>query len=371
MALNFNPSDSPDAFGQHLILGVSGTELTDLDKLLLATLRPIGIILFARNFDATAKYRVWREKLEKLIAECRQYTERPELFVSIDHEGGRVHRVPKPLTAFPYARFYAAEAEAVGEAMGRELASIGVSVNFAPCADIHSNPNNPVIGDRAFGTTALAAGTGARAFFEGQRRAKVVGCAKHFPGHGDTAQDSHFELPKILRTEAELVARELAPFSELVQAGIPMVMTAHILFPKIDPLYPATMSEKILSNLLRGGLGFSGVVVSDDLDMKAVASRVTEPDIIGRTIRAGCDMLIVSRNPEDKTNQPLEIARALGKALQQRVVSEDLLHQSFLRIEKLVTNEIVAHKVAELSGDILEEHRRLAEEVAPRGVRGS
>ena len=336
MLVSFQPGDRSNSFGNHLILGVSGTSLSELDRRLLSSLQPAGIILFKKNFLASKGYEDWQRAVVELIADCAKYAERKHLLVAIDHEGGRVHRIPEPISQFPYALKYAKKAQAVARAMGQELASLGVHLSFAPCADINSNPANPVIGERAFGDTASKVSEAAVEFFKGLSAEKIIACAKHFPGHGDTSTDSHHELPILSLPKSKLINRELVPFQELILAGIPMIMSAHIKFLDLDKYYPATFSQAVIGDLLRGELGFRGVVVSDDLDMQAVSAAATKPEHIGRTFRAGVDSLIISRNLQTNSEHPAEIVRALGQALKTKVFSEeDLFNKNF---EILISN---------------------------------
>ena len=187
----------------------------------------------------------------------------------------------------------AARTRQVGRALGDELAALGIGWDFAPVLDVHTNPANPVIGSRAFGVTPEAVTTHALAFWRGLRDAGVVGCGKHFPGHGDTRADSHLELPIVDHDVDRLRAVELAPFAAAARAGMEALMTAHVLYPALDPDRPATLSRPILTDLLRGELGFRGVIVSDDLGMKAVADRYPIDELAVACIEAGADHLLV------------------------------------------------------------------------------
>ena len=190
--------------------------------------------------------------------------------VAIDHEGGRVLRLGEPFTQFPPAAVVGRTrnpdlAYRVGHAMGVELASVGIDLSFAPVLDVHSNPANPVIGDRAFGSDPALVSEMGIALMRGLHDGGVLSCGKHFPGHGDTEKDSHLELPVVRRSRAELEQTELVPFRAAIAAGVPMLMSAHVLYPALDPEHPATLSRAILTDLLRGELHFDGVVASDDL----------------------------------------------------------------------------------------------------------
>jgi len=209
----------------------------------------------------------------------------------------------------------AALAEQVGRAMGDELRALGIDIDFAPVLDVHTNPQNPIIGDRAFGSDAETVSRRALAFARGLAAAGVLACGKHFPGHGDTATDSHLELPRIDHAWPRLEAVELAPFAaaaggaagSIASAGeranaLPMIMTAHVVFAALDAERPATLSRAVVTGLLRERLGYPGVIVSDDLDMKAIASTMGADVAAVAAIRAGCDALLLCR---DRDNQLL------------------------------------------------------------------
>ena len=228
-------SSEISSVGDHFMIGLRpGAVLDSRDRELLQDLRPTGVILFKSNFRHDLPYAGWLDSHEALIQSIREACGRERLFVAIDHEGGRVCRTPPPITRFAYAARWAATAEKVGEVMGRELASLGINLNFAPVLDINSNPQNPVIGERAFGANAEAVIAAALPFFKSLERQGVRACGKHFPGHGDTKVDSHQALPVLDLDEAALEARELRPFRAAVASGIGMIMTSHILIPAIE-----------------------------------------------------------------------------------------------------------------------------------------
>lgn len=279
--------------GKHFFLGLRPTpDLHADDRKLLATVKPAGIIVFRGNFDSAAPYPQWHARFVALIAEARDAIGRADVLVAIDHEGGTVLRTPPPITPYAFARQWADRAGVVGRAMGVELASLGINVNFAPVVDIDSNPANPVIGPRAFGTTADDVIGPARAFIDAMQAEGVLACPKHFPGHGDTAVDSHVGLPALDLDRAALAARELRPFAALADVAR-LVMTAHIAFPQIDRDLPATMSAAIVDGILRRELGYRGAIVTDDLGMRAVSARFDEPGACARALVAGTDLLMV------------------------------------------------------------------------------
>jgi beta-N-acetylhexosaminidase len=251
------------------------------------------VVLFSRNVEAPAQ-------LAALVAELQAAApqDRP-LLVAVDQEGGRVRRLREPWAAWPAAARMGASGDpvrvrAAGRAIGEELASCGIHLDLAPVLDVHTNPANPIIGDRAFGTTPEVVIQMAGAFAGGLADAGVAACGKHFPGHGDTEKDSHLELPRVSHGRARLLAVELAPFAALAPV-LPAIMSAHIDFPALDPALPGTLSPAILTGLLRQRLGFGGVVVSDDLEMRAVADHYPPGVIAVTALEAGADLLAFCR----------------------------------------------------------------------------
>lgn len=330
-------SQQLELFGNHLIMGISGTTLNDDDKQALSELKPIGVIFFAKNFIDSVPYEVWLASYKQLIDQIREYAERDSMFMTLDHEGGRVVRTPLPITRFPYATLLRSQSRKVAKATATELKSLGINVSWAPVADIYSNPRNPVIGPRAFGNIPEIAAQGAVEYYLGLQESGVLGCAKHFPGHGDTSTDSHLELPVLNLTVQDLRDRELIPFKALIAAQIPLIMTTHILFPKIDPDVPGTISQPILKQILREELGFEGVVVSDDLDMKAVSDMFTQSGTVARAFNAGCDLFIVSRNIHSSSiERTYYMAQDFADSLTQGSLQEDVVTAARERIEKLL-----------------------------------
>jgi beta-N-acetylhexosaminidase len=272
------------------MVGLPGPELDAETRDFLADYTPGGVILFKRNVASALQ-------LRRLIAEVKSFGAGVTPLVALDHEGGRVHRLPRPFTHFPPAFAVAqcgtATARQVGLAMARELASVGIDLDFAPVLDVWTNPRNRVIGDRAFGTTPAAAARGALALARGLAAGGVVSCGKHFPGHGSTVGDSHHVLPRVPRTRRELERVDLVPFRRAIAAKLPTLMTAHVVYPALDRTKPATLSRRIAHDLLRRRLGFRGVLFSDDLEMRAMAGkRPIERSALG-ALAAGCDMLLV------------------------------------------------------------------------------
>ncbi len=313
---------------QLFMIGVPGPELDAETRAFLEQYPAGGFVLFKRNIRSAAQ-------LRRLVTALHQTGCGVRPLVAIDHEGGRVHRTPRPFTHFPPAGTVAAggprAAEAVGRAMGRELAAVGIDLDFAPVLDVWTNPRNTVIGDRAFGTQPGPAARLALAHARGLLAAGVLPCGKHFPGHGATTGDSHFVLPRVRRSRRELAAVDLVPFVRAIAARLPALMTAHVAYPALDPRRPATLSPRICRDLLRRRLGFRGTLFSDDLDMNAVAGHSTPGRSAVAALQAGCDMLLVC--------QRLDAARAaidgVAEALARGRLDGRMIAASLQRIHSL------------------------------------
>src|SRR5512133_977618 len=265
-----------------------------------------GVILFSRNVESA-------EQVAELTAALKRAAGRP-LLVAIDQEGGRVARLraPQGFTELPPMRAIGAVGEdrlafEVGALLGRELRAVGIDQDYAPVVDVDTNPANPVIGDRSFSRDpAVVARLGA-ALARGLQSAGVAGCAKHFPGHGDTSQDSHKDLPRLPHARARLDEVELLPFRALATAGVASVMTAHVVFEALDPRRPATLAPEVM-RLLREEAGFQGCAVSDDLEMKAVAEHFPLEEAAPGAILAGVDALLVCHRA-DVQHRAIDLVR--------------------------------------------------------------
>jgi beta-N-acetylhexosaminidase len=283
-----------------------------------------GVMLFRPNIVEPAQ-------VAELVRDLRSASPAGfPLAVSVDQEGGLVQRLRQPLTVWPDMLSVAAagdpvRTEAVGRGLGDELAALGIGWNFAPVLDVHTNPANPVIGNRAFGVTPVAVETHALAFWRGLRAAGVLGCGKHFPG--DTQTDSHLDLPMVVHGQARLRAVELAPFAAAVAAGLSAIMTAHVLYPAWDALLPATLSPRIARDILRGDLGFAGLLVSDDLGMRAVADRWPIEELVVQSLLAGVDHFLV-REPRERQEAAFA---ALVRAAETRPEVRARVHESAAR----------------------------------------
>lgn len=296
--------------GQLFVVGFHGTELTESLRRLLVEFHVGGVILFRRNVvDAE---QVW--ELAGRIRAARTY---PPPAIYVDEEGGPVSRLPAPIVRLPSMRRLGRTGDAdlvrsVGVTLGRELLALGLHVNCAPCVDVDTNPENPVIGERALHSDPAEVARLGVALLEGLETGGVTACPKHFPGHGDTDVDSHHALPVLRHDLERLEAVELAPFRAAVGAGARMLMTAHVLFPAFDPVHPATLSPLLLPNLLRQRLGYRGLVVTDDLDMKAVAERYSLFEAVTLGIAGAADLFLLCGD-EDRQYEALEAAVRLAE----------------------------------------------------------
>jgi beta-N-acetylhexosaminidase len=256
-----------------------------------------GFILFRRNLGSPAEI---VNLIERLLALAP--ADLP-LWMAVDQEGGRVARLGPPVLRLPPMRELGAIddpalTEQAALLLGRQLRLLGFNLDFAPVLDVGTRPDNPAIGDRSFGDEPARVIRHARAFAAGLARAGVMSCGKHFPGHGDTAVDSHFELPRVPHQRPRLTEIELLPFATLAPS-LPSLMTAHIVFDALEPGCPATLSHRIVTGVLRGELGYRGMIFSDDLEMKAVSETYGIPNAACRAIEAGCDSVLICQRPDE------------------------------------------------------------------------
>jgi beta-N-acetylhexosaminidase len=275
---------------QMLMVGIGGNELTTEELELCRYHGFGGFILFSRNCRNPSQIGSLCPSLSKTAGENLP-------FIAIDEEGGRVHRLPPPFTHFPAAAVIGQTgnpdlAYRVGRATAAELTLLGINLNFAPVLDVDSNPMNPIIGDRSFGTTPGQVIATALAWSEGLRSSGIIPCGKHFPGHGDTDKDSHLDLPVVAKSLTELQAVELEPFLHACRSRIEALMTAHVVYPALDERLPSTLSSRIVTGKLREELGYEGVVFSDDMEMKAITENFDTEEAALLCVRAGVDVLL-------------------------------------------------------------------------------
>lgn len=323
-----------------------------------------GVTLFARNIEAP-------EQVAELSHDLQTLATQLPLWVAVDQEGGRVARLKAPFTVWPPMATLGrcgdpALATRFAAALAVELRAVGVTLDYAPILDIHTNPKNPIIGDRALGETAEMVATLGVAVIRGLEDQGVAACGKHFPGHGDTSTDSHLELPLVEHPPDRIRRVEAVPFREAIRAGVTFLMTAHILVPSFDEERPATLSPRVVQDLLRDELGFGGVILSDDLEMKAIAAAYQVPDAAVQAVAAGCDGLLICSGNVELQAKTLE---ALVHAVEDRRIPYKRLEDAQIRLrrakERFLAEPVTLTRAADLRRLLgRDEHQRIAEEMA-------
>jgi beta-N-acetylhexosaminidase len=313
------------------------------------------------------------DQIRKLTQSLQEPASPVPTLVCIDQEGGRVWRLPPPFTFFPEARALGnagadSLAHSAAKVIAQELAAVGIHCNFAPVLDLHTQPKNPVIGDRAFGSDPSAVAVLARSILLGFRAHGIAGCGKHFPGHGDTELDSHETLPTVSLDGKRLSEVEMSPYRILSRDPrnpLELVMTAHVRYPALDPSRPATLSARILRGMLRGEIGYQGIVITDDLEMGAITERYGPEEASLLALRAGADLVMFCHTPFLLPR----CIETLCRSLERGEVSYVRLRQSLHRIERFkkqlshrMPDQTVRRLLFERIG--CTEHRRIAEFVA-------
>jgi beta-N-acetylhexosaminidase len=308
-------------------VGFAGKTLDrELDALLARGVG--GVVLFSRNVGAPGE--VW-----ELTRDVKRRAERP-LLVAVDQEGGGVARLRQGFTRLPPFRALGTHGDAglareLGAVVGRELAAVGIDWDFAPVLDVDTNPQNPVIGARSLGAEPARVAELGVAFARGLEDAGVAACAKHFPGHGDTRQDSHLELPRLPHALERLEQIELAPFRAASAAAVPSIMVAHVVFEALDAERPASMSRAVVGDLLRERFGYEGVVATDDLEMKAIADHFAIEEVVERGLLAGVDVFLVCHTAA-LAHRAID---AIVRAVQAGRLPEEKLQRAVERVERL------------------------------------
>lgn len=323
--------DLDQKIGQLFIIGFNGTSMDDWLSSIIRDYHIGGFILFENNIlnvDQTIKL------LNDLKEENK---ENPvPLFLSIDEEGGRVKRLPRSFLNMPSAKQIGNIDDGdisyrYGKILAKRIKSLGFNMNFAPVLDINSNPQNPVIGDRAFGSDMDTVIHNGIQVMKGISSEDIIPIIKHFPGHGDTFIDSHKDIPVVDKDLNELKELELVPFLEGIKAGADGIMIGHIMFPEIDALYPASLSKEIVTNILRAKLSFNGVVISDDMAMGAITKNYTLEDAAVKYLKAGGDILLIGSGEENVIN----VIQRVKEEVKNGNITEQELDEKLYRILKL------------------------------------
>jgi Beta-glucosidase-related glycosidases len=326
--------------GQHMFIGVSGHSLTHDEKKFIVDNNISGVVLFGRNVSTPKQVRDLCAEIQDLR---HSMPDKAPLFIGIDMEGGRVARLKAPFTQWPPLRKLG-DLDAptasfhFANRMGKELKCVGINLDFAPCVDVFTNTANTVIGDRSLSSDPEMVAKHSSALVRGYVKADVLTCAKHFPGHGNTLLDSHLDLPVENKTLAELDSLELIPFKKTFKARVDMVMTAHIMFPHIDKDWPVTLSQTFIQKIIRDECRYRGLVITDDLGMKAMANHYDSDEIPVRALEAGADMLLYCNEPE----MPPRAMEAILGAVAQGRLSKANLENSFKHIMEVKKAKITS-----------------------------
>jgi beta-N-acetylhexosaminidase len=321
-----------EKIGQLFMVGFDGTEVTPELAAWLATYGWGGVIIFGRNVESPAQLMALTQGLQASVG-TRDHL---PLLIAVDQEGGRVARLRAPFTAFPSAAKVGATgselvAYEVGRSVASELRAVGINMDMAPVLDVLTNPANTVIGDRAFSAEPRRVADLGAAFMRGIHAAGVLAVGKHFPGHGDTWLDSHVALPVCERTVPQLKACEFLPFQGAIAAGLEVIMTAHVIYQAWDPHHPATLSAAILGGILRGEMRFSGVIITDDLEMAAIVETAPWEQVPLRALLAGVDLLLICHHRQ-RQEQAYE---CVLRAVQRGELPELLVDRAVARVQTL------------------------------------
>ncbi len=312
--------------GQLIFTGISQTSLLDDEKKFIETENIGGVILFSQNYESPAQ-------LAELVNSIQALRKEYPLFIAVDHEGGRVVRFKKHFTEIPSMLDLAKTSSPklcyhVTKLMAEELAICGINLNLSPVCDVISNKENKVIGDRAFGTDPETVSTFISSAIRGFQTNGVLACAKHFPGHGDTSKDSHHQLPIIKKSLSELKRVDLPPFVKAVKSRVEFIMTAHVIIEGLDPHLPCSLSPKAY-DLLRKDLKYTKIIITDDMQMKAITDRYSKEEAAVMAIKAGAD--IIEYRDMDQAKRALN---GLKDAAKTKVLKSELLKKKYDKINE-------------------------------------
>ena len=350
--------------GQLAIAGFSGHSIPAELKTLAREFDLGGVIFFARNIESP-------EQVADLSRQAQELARELPLWVSVDQEGGRVARLKAPFTVWPPMHTLGrsgsdALAGRFARALAAELQAVGISMDYTPVLDVATNPKNPVIGDRALAERAEDVARLGSIIIRTLQAGGIAASGKHFPGHGDTSVDSHFELPLVEHPPDRLEAIELVPFKAAIEARVASIMTAHILMPALDEQHPATLSAAIVDGLLKQQLGYDGLVLSDDLEMKAISGRYGIPEATVMAIAAGCDAVLMCGAEQDTQARALEaVIRAVEEGAIPLKRAEDALAR-----HRRVKERFLTRRPPPLAGAALrnllgrDEHQAVAAEMS-------
>jgi beta-N-acetylhexosaminidase len=320
-----------EKIGQMVIVGIEGTSMQKQAKEMIDKYEVGGFILYKDNITGADQ----SLKLLNQLKASNQMNDIP-LWLSVDQEGGKVSRLSDEFTKLPSAADIGKAANSrytylIGQALGEAVHALGFNMDFAPVLDINSNPKNPVIGNRAFGATPELVITHGIETMKAIQSKQVAAVVKHFPGHGDTSVDSHLDLPVVNKSLKELEAFELLPFVKAIQEDADAIMIAHLLIPKIDEKYPASLSKEIITDLLRKKLNYNGVVITDDMTMGGITDHYDVGEAAVKSVLAGSDIILIGHDYDTQ----ISVLQALIQNARDGVITKEQLDQSVYRILSL------------------------------------
>jgi len=332
-----------EQIGQLFMMGFMGTTVSKELASFMKAYTPGGVIFFRRNLESVQQIVDLTNGLQKLSPAS-------PLLIAIDQEGGRVSRLPAEFTIFPpcaqLGQCNSSElAYSAAATIAKELRAVGINMNMAPVLDVNSNPENPVIGDRAFGADPGLVAELGQATIGGLQDNMVVACGKHFPGHGDTSADSHKVLPVVDAGLQRLRDTEFPPFQHAIRFGVASLMTAHVLYRALDPDAPATLSSAVIQRLLREEFRYDGVVFTDDLEMHAIIDHDGIGEAAVRSFVAGCDVLLICKD-QDRVQTAMQ---AMERAVRDGRITQERLQQSLVRVARLKSRYLLPYKPVTIS----------------------
>lgn len=343
-----------EKIGQMVIVGMEGYEIDDNARLMIEKYQVGGFILFSKNIKDTQQLLALNNSIK-----AANFNNKIPLFISVDEEGGRVSRMPKEFKDLPTNKEIGKVNNGdfsykIGGILAEEVKAFGFNMDFAPVLDINSNPKNPVIGDRSFGSTPERVSKLGVKTMKGIQAGGVIPVVKHFPGHGDTAVDSHIGLPTVNNDLNRLKTFEFIPFKEAIENNVEAVMIAHILMKKIDSENPASLSKTIITDILRKQLDFNGVVITDDMTMGAIVENYIIEEAAIQSVNAGADIVLVCHGSDNK----IAVIEALKKAVEEGTISKERVNESVYRILKLKNQYRVTDETIE-SVDVEEINKKI------------
>ncbi len=327
-----------DKLGQLLFIGIRGKTLTQDDAEFIITNNIGGVILFARNIESPEQVHALCTQIQAVRHKTR---DKLPLFIGVDQEGGRVARLKAPFTIWPPVKRIGDIDNSTlsfqfSHCLGSELNAVGINLDYAPCIDVFTNPKNVVIGDRAISSDPNMVAKHASALVRGLLKSDVIACVKHFPGHGNTLLDSHEALPIEDSDLKRLEEVELQPFKKSFRSRVELCMMSHILYPKIDPNFPASLSEIMIQKVLKDICRYRGLVITDDLGMKALTNKFTTEEIAIQALKAGNDILLYCNEPD----APMRAMDALVDAAANGPLNRDSIEVGYKRILQFKLDKI-------------------------------